>query len=169
MPAARRAGLGGGWAARALSRPGVDIQSVASLIAYAGLGPMLAGLVIVAANGLGNVSRATALAVLIRYAAVSLSFLAGIRWGMAMRLGSAREEVVAIMLAPLPVLLAWIATLLPAPIALGLLAACFAGQGAWDVWTADRGRMPSWYGALRLRLTGAAVAILVLTLFALMR
>ena len=45
-----------------------------------------------------------------------------------------------------------------------LLAAATAGQGAWDVWSAEAGLAPSWYGRLRLQLTVAATLILVATL-----
>jgi len=149
--------------------PRLDSVAVASFIAYAGIGPLAAGLVIVLVGGLGNVSAAAALVILIRYAAVALSFLAGIRWGMALRLGGAKEELAVLLAAPVPVVLAWLSTLLAPPVALGLLAASFAGQGAWDVLTADQGRIPAWYGRLRARLTGGAVAILILTLLALLR
>jgi hypothetical protein len=146
-----------------------DTAALASLIGYAGLGPMVAGLVIIFADGLGTVSRATALIVLIRYSAIALTFLAGIRWGMVLRLGGSRDEIATLVAALLPPILGWMATLAPPPIALGLLAASFAGLGAWDVWTADRGRIPDWYGVLRFRLTIAAVVILVAALLALMR
>ena len=60
-----------------------------------------------------------------------------------------------------PVAVAIVAMLLPPAAALSVLAAGFAGQGAWDVWTAERGQGPAWYGRLRMRLTVVATAILV--------
>jgi hypothetical protein len=159
----------GGRLLRGVARLWGDVPGSAALIAYAGLGPMVAGFIVVFAGGIGAVGRDTALAILTRYAAVALTFLAGIRWGTAIRLAGGTQDILAILAGPLIVLLAWIATLLPAPAALGLLAAGFAAQGAWDVWTADLGRLPAWYGGLRLRLTLIAVGLLVLTLFALLR
>ena len=67
----------------------------------------------------------------------------------------------------LPALAAVVALLLPDAAGLGLLAAGLAGVGAWDVWSAEAGGAPSWYGRLRLRATLAAAAALVVVLLSL--
>ena len=99
---------------------------------------------------------------LVTYAAVILSFLGGIRWGLATRepdqAGVAGQYAVAV----LPSLLAWAALLLPEPVRLAVL-----GLLALGLWPADlalaRARLaPPWYGRLRGILSlGAGLALWV--------
>ena len=58
------------------------------------------------------------------------------------------------------------AAFLPAIPALALLIAGFLMQGLWDVMSVDAGRLPSWFGRLRMILTGGAVISLVAALLA---
>ncbi|MCW5697090.1 MAG: DUF3429 family protein [Bauldia sp.] len=96
---------------------------------------------------------------LILYVVLLVTFLAGIRWGHAMRADAARSEGLALtVVAPLA---AGAALFIPQAVAAGLLAAILAAQGAWDVWSAERGRLPFWFGRLRARTTPVAVVAMV--------
>jgi hypothetical protein len=105
----------------------------------------------------------TALKALFTYAAVILSFLGGVRWGVEI----ARDPVARWL--PLtgsvaPPLVAWLLLLAPAspawPLS-GLLLA-FLAQGIVDERSDD---LPAWYRRLRIYLTLGATTALALALF----
>ena len=102
------------------------------------------------------------------YAAVILSFLGGIRWGTALELRSPRRQTSDFILSVLPALAGWIAVMLPGLLGVSLLIAGFLLQAQWDVVNADRGRLPAWFGRLRMGLTAAAVLSLIAMLVALL-
>ncbi len=94
------------------------------------------------------------------YGAVILSFLGGVRWGIAMagRQRGMREFVLSV----LPSLLGWGAALLPPVAAMGVLAGGFLMQAGWDQRAAIKGSLPLWYATLRRRLSMVVtVALLV--------
>jgi Protein of unknown function (DUF3429) len=97
------------------------------------------------------------------YAIAILSFLGGVRWGAALgEDGAARTLWHSIV----PALLAWATIFMQPVLALAILAMTFAGQGAWDVLSAQSGPLPAWYGGIRMKLTfmvvGALLAAMVL-------
>lgn len=94
------------------------------------------------------------------YAAVILSFLGGIRWGLAMRGGEgvARRDMAASIVPPLA---GWAALFAPAPYAFALLAVAFAAMGAWDNLAVHRGAAPAWFGRMRALLTLLVVTAMV--------
>lgn len=113
----------------------------------------------------GHPWRATTIVLLTEYAAVVLSFLGGIRWGLAMRqAGPTRTLDMAVTV--LPPLVAWASLSVPLPYTFPVLAAAFAAHGAWDAFAVHAGAAPGWYGTLRGMLTAVAVAALVLAFFA---
>ncbi|SOC10523.1 DUF3429 domain-containing protein [Stappia indica] len=94
------------------------------------------------------------------YGAVILSFLGGVRWGIAMagRQRGMREFVLSV----LPSLLGWGAALLPPVAAMVVLAGGFLMQAGWDQRAAATGSLPLWYATLRRRLSVVVtVALLV--------
>lgn len=94
------------------------------------------------------------------YGAVILSFLGGVRWGIAMagRQRGMREFVLSV----LPSLLGWGAALLPPVAAMAVLAGGFLMQAGWDQRAAIKGSLPLWYATLRRRLSMVVtVALLV--------
>ena len=102
---------------------------------------------------------------LTQYSAVVLSFLGGIRWGLAMRhAGPARTLDLAMTV--LPPLVAWASLSVPLPYTFAVLAAAFAAHGAWDAFAVHSGAAPRWYVRLRGGLTAVVVAALVLAFFA---
>ena len=94
------------------------------------------------------------------YAAVILSFLGGIHWGLALR--AARPTREAFIISVAPALVAWTAVLIPHHFGLTLLAVAFVAQFILDL----RLRLPAWFRNLRAGLTLVVVASLVLLLAA---
>lgn len=109
--------------------------------------PMRIGLILVATLG---------------YGAIVLSFLGGVRFGVAMsRAGSNAAMSASMLSAGLPALAGWIALLAPPIVGTALLIAGFLVQALWDVMSVQAGRLPHWYGRLRLGLTFIAVIALL--------
>lgn len=95
------------------------------------------------------------------YAIAILSFLAGVRWGAALgEDGEARTFWHSVV----PALLAWATVFMQPILALAILAMTFAGQGAWDVLSAQNGRLPGWYGMTRVKLTFMVVGALLVAM-----
>lgn len=101
---------------------------------------------------------------LLSYAAVILSFLGGVRWGMAMN-RPCRKQSILFALAIVPCLVGWVsANFLPFPIGLPLLIVAFVAHGIWDVMAVKRNAGPQWYAKLRIILTIGACLCLVVAL-----
>jgi hypothetical protein len=149
---------------RIRARGPVDVPTIA---VYAGLAAIVAAAAVALAGGVGPLGAGAALAALKSLSAITLAFLGGIRWGMAMRVETTPRGALKIAASVVPALVATAALLLPNAAGLGLLAAGLAGVGAWDVWSAEAGGAPSWYGRLRLRATLIAAAALVVVLLSL--
>lgn len=100
---------------------------------------------------------------LIGYGAVILSFLGGVRWGVAMVVDSPAELFPRLGFSVLPALGGWTALLLPTAEGLMLLALGFA-----LMLFADRRftAAPGWYRRLRLPLSVGAICALMLGLLA---
>jgi hypothetical protein len=134
------------------------------LIAQLGLVPMALLCLVVILGGVGPLHEKWAVAALKVYSAIALGFLGGVRWGLAMRVNTNAQGAVQIAASVLPAAAACVALLLPDTAGLGLLAASLAGAGAWDVWSAEAGALPSWYGRVRLRATLIATGTIALAL-----
>ncbi len=95
------------------------------------------------------------------YGAVILSFLGGIRWGVALSplAGDVRNRH--IVLSALPPIAGWCALALPDAASLTLLLAAFVAQVYWDVRAFRRGLIPAWFRDLRVALTFGAVLCLI--------
>lgn len=100
------------------------------------------------------------------YGAVILSFLGGIRWGAVLGPVAAGERRQTFALGVIPPLAGWAALLLPPLPGLALLIAGFLLQALWDALAADAGRLPQWFGRLRMVLTAGAVVSLIAMLAA---
>ncbi len=152
-----------------------DIPGPAFALGAAGLLPFVFGaLAIILAAALDNalLPDATYFArVLMAYGAVILSFLGGVRWGAAIvaeRDGHESDSVedsnaltAELVVAVLPSLIAWGSLLMPPPLGLALLAISFVVMGIIDQIAAGAGRLPRWYGRLRIWLSiGATTSIM---------
>lgn len=103
-------------------------------------------------------SAEAARASLVVYAIAILSFLGGVRWGIALgyedQAKAARDYVIAVI----PALLGWAATGLEEPRDLWMLCIAFVMLALLDYGLACRTAAPEWYGRLRLAL-GAIAAL----------
>ncbi|MBY0336056.1 MAG: DUF3429 domain-containing protein [Acetobacteraceae bacterium] len=100
---------------------------------------------------------------LLGYAAVILSFLGAVHWGLALR-APAEEAAFGparLALGVVPSLVAWLALLLPEQPAYALLVAGLLGTAGTEQWGALRGLVPRGYMGLRWLLTGCASLALV--------
>lgn len=98
--------------------------------------------------------------ILLTYAAVILSFMGAIHWGVAM---SQQGDSAKIQLGTsvLPALLGWMALLIPVLYGYGLLIVCFSALCVADKYAADKGLVPGWYLPLRVGLTTIVVLCLI--------
>ena len=141
------------------------IPGAALVLGLAGLIPFVAG---AAAQWtrIPLLPADTGLKLAIVYGAIILSFLGGIRWGTAIGPYDQGRQTLEFSASVLGSLAGLAAVFLPAIPALALLIAGFLMQGLWDVMSVDAGRLPSWFGRLRMILTAGAVISLVAALLA---
>lgn len=141
------------------------IPFAALVLGWAGVLPFAAG---AAALWFQEAPLNSAILPFLIYGALILSFLGGVRWGLAISLpGAARANALA--KAIIPALLGWIGACLyktPA-LAILLLALTHLIAGLADLALSRSGQAPSWYGRLRVQLTLAALAAFALALAAL--
>jgi len=133
-----------------------NIPTAALVLGAAGALPFIAA----AAGALIlDAGRGPALLALLTYGAVILSFLGGIRWGMAIaRAGS--DTALNLSISIVPAVVAWGALLLPPQAGMLTLAAAFVVMLILDILAARLGQAPSWYPRLRIPLTVVVVAAL---------
>lgn len=146
------------------SIPG-KIPGAALLLGLAGLIPFFAGAAAQWAS-LPLLAQDTGLKLIIVYGAIILSFLGGIRWGTAIGPYDQGRQTMEFSASVLGSLAGLAAVFLPSIPALALLVAGFLMQGLWDVMSVDGGRLPGWFGRLRMILTAGAVISLVAALLA---
>jgi hypothetical protein len=132
----------------------------------------LAGLIPFAAGALAAWSQSvflppgTGLKLVISYGALILTFLGGIRWGTAIGPYGARRQSFEFFGSVLGSLAGLAALFLAAVPALTLLLAGFLMQAFWDVTSVEDGRLPAWFGKLRMLLSAGAVLALIAALAA---
>jgi len=110
--------------------------------------------------------RQQALTALAAYGAVILSFLGGVRWGNLLNDKSKIQQWSPLTLSVVPSLIAWPALLLGSMWALGILAAGFIIQYAFDIEAVRQKSLPAWFGKLRTILTTGAILSLLAGLLA---
>jgi hypothetical protein len=105
--------------------------------------------------------RAGTIELLATWSGLSLTFLGGIRWGVAMRdtQPSATGDLVTSVL---PLGFGCAALAAPMPYAFAALAVIFAALGAWDAYASHEGSAPRWYGSLRSWQTVLVVGSMIL-------
>jgi len=100
------------------------------------------------------------------YSAITLSFLGGIHWGIVLAAKqnvSSGKTIIVSLGAPL---IGWIAVFVAEPMCFALLIVGFAGQGAWDNFTAHNGHLPIWFSNTRMILTAVVILSLAITMYA---
>lgn len=96
------------------------------------------------------------------YAAIVLSFIGGIRWGVAIvQQEGGREENEALVLAAGPSIIGWFAFFTAEPWSYAVFAVAYAATGWWDSRLAGNKGVPSWFGRLRVLLTVLVMATMI--------
>src|SRR5690606_5785131 len=98
------------------------------------------------------------------YCALLMAFFGGIRWGFALARDGTRGTLADLAVGLLPLVVAWGALAPPPVVGTSLLIAGFLLQALWDLLAAQDGRLPDWYGRMRVQLT----ALIVLALLAIL-
>ena len=142
-----------------------SIPGAALLLGLAGLIPFLGGAAALWAM-LPGLAPGRGLQLIIAYGAIILSFLGGIRWGTAIGPYDTRRQGLEFAASVLGSLAGLAAIFIPAVPALTLLIAGFLMQALWDVTSVESGRLPAWFGKLRMLLTAGAVISLTAALVA---
>lgn len=135
-----------------------------------GLGATLPFVVLAAAQWLDMpaVSPAAAARTAVAYGALVLTFLGGIRWGTAMGPFGTLRQSLEFATSMLAIVAAAAALALPEIPGLALMAAGFLTQALWDVLSVEAGRLPQWFGKLRMIVTAGAVLPLLAILLRLL-
>lgn len=113
----------------------------------------------------GLAVRGLAVQGLAAYGATILAFLGGVHWGLAIAAHAKDPSLKPngwLILSVIPSLAGWSALLLPSGVDLSILAACFSVMLWIDLRATRIGRTPAWYPTLRIPLTLAAVAGLII-------
>ena len=137
------------------------IPRSALILGVLGLIPFVAGGILVWVPQLGGI-RPSLPPLVVYYAALIISFLGGVRWGAAMQNKTtgatlARELSASV----LPTLITLVCFILSLPAAIVMLLVLITSQGLLDVLAARQDTLVSWYGPLRILLSGVASAGLV--------
>ena len=151
-----------------MSRPlgSARIKRIAWILTVAGTLPFLVATAFLF-RGEAHV-RVPAIAALVTYSAVILSFLGGIEWGLALReeAGNERTRAVALGLSTVPSLAAWTVLWLPSPTQqVGTALCIFVFAWAADQYLTSRGLLPTWFVDLRTAITGVVTLILGVALW----
>lgn len=109
--------------------------------------------------------RAGTISLLTTWSALFLTFLGGIRWGVAIR-EDRHAAVRDLLLSALALVLGWAAFAAPVPYTFAALAVVYAAVGAWDSFASHAQSAPAWYGRLRVWQTTIIVAALILAFVA---
>lgn len=102
--------------------------------------------------------------VLIAYAAVILTFIGAVHWGVIMT-GTDDGDTAWMTVSVVPSLVAWIVLLLPAHPALVILLVSFIVHTMFDRRMDNRNLLPEWYLPMRKRLTLVVTVCLVSAIF----
>ena len=99
------------------------------------------------------------------WSAMVLSFLGGIRWGLAIARHPAPVWDLAICVVPPAA--GWLALFLPDSYTVLALLLAYCAMGAWDSFSINAGIAPSWFGKIRISMTFLVAAAHVVVFFAL--
>lgn len=133
------------------------VPDPAALLGLAGLFPFVVGALATLDGGaLGRWAPAA----LLGYAAVILSFMGGVHWGLAMT--AERPSWLRYGASVVPALLGWLALLIGGRLAFLLLVVSFTSLLAYDLGAVRAGEAPGWYPKLRWPLTLVVVLCLLL-------
>ena len=87
------------------------------------------------------------------YGAVILSFLGGIRWGLALRHKDGEAPALTLAFGVIPSLVGWFSLFLPLPHVFVVQAIAVLVMGAWDILAGRNGLYEPWFVRLRVFIT----------------
>jgi len=143
---------------------GKKIPTPAYFFGMAGLLPFFAGAVLcwIAPSSVANYLSQPGYFFLLFYGAVILSFLGGVRWGVAMQYETLIGSWPVVAFAMVPSLLGWSALLVYSKFGILILVFGFLLQFVIDLRSTKRRITPEWYLTLRTILTiGAVVSLMI--------
>lgn len=143
------------------------IPRPAKFFGLAGLLPFFAGSIVCWLDVSWLPQRFNGPLIITAYSAVILSFLGGIRWGVAMQHGLLMHSFSVVGWAMVPSLIAWAALLLPAKTALAMIIIGLTIQLFIDYQSSRADLTPAWFMSLRLILTLGALLSILMAWFAL--
>jgi Protein of unknown function (DUF3429) len=128
---------------------------------------VLAGITAMLLSGQSHI-RVPAIAALVTFAAIIISYLGGIEAGLALReeAGTERTRAMALGFSAVPALAAWGVLWLPSPVwQVGAALGLFVAVWMTDLWLARQGLIPSWFVDMRTAVTAAVCVILGFALY----
>lgn len=140
-----------------------NLQTLAWILSVAGFVPFAILAVVLFMLNPANALYSFLFDVFKVWSAIILSFLGGIRWGLA--IARAPGEPGNLFFSVGPSILAWFAIMLPNAYTILLLVLLYSAQGAWDNFYVNTGRVLPWFGMLRIVLTFLVVSAHILVLF----
>ena len=144
--------------------PGSALPEGFNALGYAGVVPFAAGALGIAM--LEGEARWLVVRALSAYAAVILSFLGAVHWGLLLRRPDP-PVATRLLVGVLPALAGWIALLLPGRLGLASLVVAFGGFWLYEHRALPDGWLPDGYLRLRRNLSVAVCSLLALGLLAL--
>ena len=136
----------------------MQLEQLAKTLGYAGLVPFV---VFSAGTWMTLPVLEDAHTVLMAYAAIILSFMGAIHWGLAMSQNSGHANM-QLGASVVPALVGWLALLIPMLYGYVLLALSFIVLCIADKLASDHGLVSSWYLPMRVKLTTVVVACLMI-------
>jgi len=141
-------------------------RRLAWVLSIAGAVPFVVFALLLLVMGAKNPLQSLVIDTLTTYGAVILSFLGGIRWGLAMKAAEPETERTALAASTVPAIVGWFSLLMPVPYVFAVQVLAFAFMGAWDSFSGQRGVFGLWFVKLRTVLTFIVVATLIVGFFA---
>ena len=143
--------------------PSISIPLPAKIFGFSGLAPFL--ILALSAWTFPDPYRLLVFDILVHYAAVILSFVGAVYWGLALcnfnnRSKSEKQMWIMFGWSVIPALIAWIATQMVLSAALLVLILGFVSAFIFDLWSEKRREIPFWYLRLRKILTLVVVIAL---------
>jgi len=135
----------------------MQLERLAKTLGYTGLIPFV---VFSAGTWMTLPLMENAHTVLMAYAAIIVSFMGAIHWGLAMSQSSSHAKL-QLGASVVPALLGWLALIIPMLYGYLLLVVSFFALYIADRLASDHGLVPSWYLPMRFKLTMVVVVCLV--------
>ena len=139
--------------------PSTALQRMALWLTAAGYLPFIAIALALVADVQFPLGRDMLVLMLIGYGAVILSFLGGIRWGIAIEAGASATTL---LLSVIPSLLGWLTLVMEPRVAVITLIIALSAQYVWDRASVASGAFPAWFAPIRTGITVAVVFALAL-------